>query len=788
MAGQDELIYRIRFEVDEASLQQIKGEADSITVPPVEIQFEASAEEGLDAIAEAAEKAEASLKQVRDATEKAEQEMMSAAEAAKKFEEREAKLAEAQSTNISQIAELSERVRDLRGQIRENNKAIREGEGDIMATVEANELLKIELGEVNAEYRRSVKDATALRTDLFETANTYQELADQNKALMAAMREVPLDDTTGALEKLQQQYEQNNNKLKAFDEKLGNHQRNVGNYPEAWGSASAGVETALGKLDDSFGGAIGMGRSLLGSMQGVAAGFKAGEISAYGFMKALISTGIGAIIVGIGVAVGALISAMSKLQPVMDKIAAVTNAVSTGFAVLTDKVYNFITGNDEATTSIVEAAKAAYQLSLDLAAVRDAEIGLIETQARLRRDLALLRQESEDVQRSAEDRLKSTEEALALQRQILESDLEIARERARIAAEQSAQARDDAEAARATAEAQAKVYELEQQAQEMITTLVNRRNQILKEISDEQIKRDEEERKRQEELTKKQNEEIEKRYEAFLADLQRREEARLASMDREADAEIEALLRQGEAIRNAEEEIANTRLSNRIEALQSSQEYISALEVQIAYETQQRIDALLKEGVSEYEAIQLAKTQIDEQYAKQREEAAAAEAQFKNDLATSTAQNLLTIGNAVFGESKALAIAETILNTYKGAQSAFADTKGGIIVKSIAAAAAIAQGIANLRKIKQTQVGATSISQDSAGGGGTSTQLPRAGISFATDTGVEGEGLAVLQAGMMSSTSTARPISVEANVDQQGVAIAVREGERQIQSQQFSYS
>jgi hypothetical protein len=91
-----------------------------------------------------------------------------------------------------------------------------------------------ELGASIAELRTQVQDATRGYLDqdtvLATTATTYNELVQQNRALSIAMRDIPLDDTTGRLEALQAQYVQNNTKLKEFDASIGNFQRNVGDY------------------------------------------------------------------------------------------------------------------------------------------------------------------------------------------------------------------------------------------------------------------------------------------------------------------------------------------------------------------------------------------------------------------------------------------------------------------------------------------------------------------------------------------------------------------------------
>ena len=81
----------------------------------------------------------------------------------------------------------------------------------------------------------------------------------------------------------------------------------------------------------------------------------------------------------------------------------------------------------------------------------------------------------------------------------------------------------------------------------------------------------------------------------------------------------------------------------------------------------------------------------------------------------------------IFGEEskagKAAAIAQTTIETYKGATSAFASLSGipvvGPVLGGIAAAAAVAAGIANVKKI-------TSIGPAVSGGGGAAPSVPQA--------------------------------------------------------------
>ena len=93
--------------------------------------------------------------------------------------------------------------------------------------------LKLELKATSTEYNKNARDLIALSTEVSDTNRTYNDLVQINKQLSIQMRAVPLDDTTGKLDKLKKEYAKNNDALKSFDKELGNNQRNVGNYKES---------------------------------------------------------------------------------------------------------------------------------------------------------------------------------------------------------------------------------------------------------------------------------------------------------------------------------------------------------------------------------------------------------------------------------------------------------------------------------------------------------------------------------------------------------------------------
>ena len=89
----------------------------------------------------------------------------------------------------------------------------------------------------------------------------------------------------------------------------------------------------------------------------------------------------------------------------------------------------------------------------------------------------------------------------------------------------------------------------------------------------------------------------------------------------------------------------------------------------------------------------------------------------KIDIKAQAASNVLNIlslltsvGNEeskkTFELQKALGLAQATIDTYKGAQSAFASTPGGVVIKSLAAGIAVAAGLANVKKIASTKFNA----------------------------------------------------------------------------------
>lgn len=139
------------------------------------------------------------------------------------------------------------------------------------------------------------------------------------------------------------------------------------------------------------------------------------------------------------------------------------------------------------------------------------------------------------------------------------------------------------------------------------------------------------------------------------------------------------------------------------------------------------------------------KQKVVAQYKTKREKLATEEVNFKKALNKEELDAALDVAIAAFGAiqslakegsaaSKAAAISATVISTYKGAMSAYADTPGGPIIKGIAAAVAVATGIAAVKNIVAVPL------PDGATGGASVPSIQNPAKTFSGNTGSVGLG------------------------------------------------
>jgi hypothetical protein len=187
---------------------------------------------------------------------------------------------------IQSLVDLNKEVEEYRAQLRKLKEAEKEqGELTGEQAIQA-ERLKGRIKETSSEYQRQQREIVKLQTANNAAGNSYNDLVKQNAALSAAMRALPLDDTTGEMERLRAEYVKNNDELKKFDSAMGNNQRNVGNYQ----SALDGLGSALQSIPGPIGDIVRLFQQLQGVTSAVGAAFAGKEKVIQGFTASTVES------------------------------------------------------------------------------------------------------------------------------------------------------------------------------------------------------------------------------------------------------------------------------------------------------------------------------------------------------------------------------------------------------------------------------------------------------------------------------------------------------------------
>ena len=281
---------------------------------------------------------------------------------------------------VTSTAEAKKRLADMTSELR----AMRlEGKG----TTEEAVKLEAEMKALGNEVRVNTKiltDATAANN---ANEGSVEKLRRQLSAVSAQWAQLSQDERENTVlgQALGEQKLELTNRLKTLEAATGDNRRNVGNYTQSIVEAAKG----MGIFSGTFGGAISKLNDAKEALNIVKQGFDMSSISVTGFGKALIATGIGIIVL----LLGALINGLSKLDPVMDKIAQLTAGFGAAMDVVTTTAVKFIENiksvgdlmsklgsiisnptkaYKELTTSMLDAAKAAADLKEQQQQLEDA--------------------------------------------------------------------------------------------------------------------------------------------------------------------------------------------------------------------------------------------------------------------------------------------------------------------------------------------------------------------------------------------------------------------------------
>ena len=245
-------------------------------------------------------------------------------------------------------------------------------------------------------------------------------------------------------------------------------------------------EKALGGLDQLTGGlASGLVKSVAGARS---------LIQGMGLLKvALISTGIGAIVV----AVGSLAAYFTQtadgaklLERGMNLLSATFNVVLDRVAQLGKAIVEFFSGDFSKAFETASAAvkgigdeireetKTMDGLTQATQRLRASQRAIVVETAKQRAEIERLKMASDDVNRTVEQRIKDAERAAALEKRLVNERKAIAQEELRIARQKAAMTQATEEELMRLAELEAEVYNIQQESTTIQTELQNKVNSL----------------------------------------------------------------------------------------------------------------------------------------------------------------------------------------------------------------------------------------------------------------------------------------------------------------------
>ena len=256
------------------------------------------------------------------------------------------------------------------------------------------------------------------------------------------------------------------------------------------GKVNDAFDSALNKLDQMTGGAVTFGKQLLASTGMGAKGFKI-------LRTAIISTGVGALVV----AVGTLVSYFTNTQRGADKVNKVFKAIGATVDVLVDRLSTFGEGLFQILSldfeagletlkssfkgvgeEIVTETKAAYDLEDAFQRLEKRKIDFIVTEQKLRASIEEARLASENDKLTIEERNAANEKAIELEKKLAQEREAIAKEDLRIQKERNELGESSNEDVRQERELEAELFRIQSERDTKLKELISKRRALNAEI------------------------------------------------------------------------------------------------------------------------------------------------------------------------------------------------------------------------------------------------------------------------------------------------------------------
>lgn len=627
--------------------------------------------------------------------------------------------------SVKNVAELQAVIAGYKEQLKDTNATAEEN------AKTAGDLAKAQgaLRDVMNASTLSVEDATkAIDLNNKSYNDMVHTMADLTKAWRATT-----DETARA--KIGENIKQVNDKLKELDATKGTFVRNVGNYS----SALDGLEKGMSAMGGSA-------SSVINPIKGVTAGF-----------KALSTTPVIAII---GLLVNLLSKVIGTLKTSEENTNAMTSALSV-FAGVGDIVKNVMQALGKVLAGVADTiAKLAYKLfpalqkAADLraeATKREIELSKRQREVMMQnadaeREIAELRAKVADkATYSAKERLAFLEKAVELEKGISERNYEIAKKEYELQQEQAKMAGNSREENDKLAQAYVKMVQAETAYFNKTKELNGQMSEAKKAIADANLKIAQAEEK----AFKSVEDAIWADVNALDAELEKETQNAgkiIEETDKVAKARQDAELRRlDETAQRTKEYNALTIDDEKIRAEQERQITAKLLQDKLALLTQysqDRYNAGDVEGYLAYQQqiadteLEIEKNKLAEEQRLRKEDAEKAKAMQDAKIAalqmavkaTSSLMNSLADIYEANGENdeesakkaKALRIAGATIDTISGAIGAYmqgvksAPSPFGQIIGAVQAAVVTATGMANIAKIRNTDVSGNSATSSGA--------------------------------------------------------------------------
>mgnify|MGYP001561259060 CR=1 FL=1 len=606
------------------------------------------------------------------------------------------------------IIELDIKQEDVVAKLAELTKSMQALKDTTGLTAEEIEINKAQLKALGQEYQNNQKVLVNLTNSGKEELGTLQKLALSNKTLRAEQQKLNLETKEGQKrnQEIIKEIDKNTVSIRNNSDSMVQQKMNIGNYKSA--------------LD-----------GLPGPLGGIVNNIKSMTKAAYAF----IATPFGALLAVIAGAVMLVVKAFKTFDPVIEKIEQGVAALTGAFTWLKESVIALVTGQGKLTQSMVEAARAAIDLKKSEQDLENMNNLLIESEAKSKRQIDELLLQSKDRTKTEKDRIALIDEVLKIEENAYNEKKSIAEKERQIVLDKIAVGRGLTEQEKTNLNEQGVAYAILLQQKKGISDeeikMLAEANANIETVLNESVMIREKAINRQNVIIEKQLEEDKKKA------------------DERAKAEIEAtnkiienyklLKEERDSIENALEELDKAFFENMGASSEDSKaknketvDTITAYNIEQALINAENLRAVQESAIeNEFELKQF---QLNEDRKAELEAAEKTGADvllinhkyanyqkiLDNEVATAKLQVAGNIaGNLaeLFGEQtrigKLAAVAQATINTYLGATAAFAQTPGGIIIKSIAAGAAIIAGIKSVKKILSVKSG---LPKDSSGG------------------------------------------------------------------------